>query len=132
MCNAISDELFNTSTFSNIYFLTNTKIRPDLPLAPFLFKGGRLITFAICTSYSSNFVSWFIVKNIVFYPILFGAIYIPPESSKYSDIDFFDVIQEDILKYNAGKDYKICLLGDYLQLASSDFDTIVIIYYHNY
>ena len=62
---------------------------------------------------SSEIALWFIVKNIVFYPILFGAIYIPPESSKYSDIDFFDVIQEDILKYNAGKDYKICLLGDF-------------------
>jgi hypothetical protein len=62
---------------------------------------------------SSEIALWFVVKNIVFDPILFGAIYIPPESSKYSDIDFFDVIQEDILKYNAGKDYKICLLGDF-------------------
>ena len=44
---------------------------------------------------------------------MFGAIYIPLERSKYSDIDCVDVIQEDILKYNAGKNYKICLLGDF-------------------
>ena len=62
---------------------------------------------------SSDNALWFVVKNICYDPILFGSIYIPPENSDYSDINFFDVIQEDILKHTTEKDYKVCLLGDF-------------------
>ena len=83
-------------------------------------------------------VLWFIVNNNVFdYDILFSAVYIPPENSVYippensvyippessvyippensvySDIDMFDVIQNDIVKYTAETRCKVCLLGNF-------------------
>ena len=52
---------------------------------------------------SSENVVWFISKDVLYAPILFGAMYIPPENSIYSSIDFFDVIEDDILKFVAEK-----------------------------
>jgi hypothetical protein len=46
-------------------------------------------------------VLWFISKDVLYAPILFGAMYIPPEHSIYSSIDFFYVIEDDILKFVA-------------------------------
>jgi hypothetical protein len=42
------------------------------------------------------------------YDILFG-----PENSVYSNIDIFDVIQNDIVKYTAETRCKVCLVGDF-------------------
>ena len=54
-------------------------------------------------------VLWFIVNDNVFdYDILFG-----PENSVYSNIDIFDVIQNDIVKYTAERRCKVCLVGDF-------------------
>jgi hypothetical protein len=54
-------------------------------------------------------VLWFIVNDNVFdYDILFG-----PENSVYSNIDIFDVIQNDIVKYTAETRCKVCLVGDF-------------------
>ena len=53
-------------------------------------------------SHSEN-VLWFISKDVLYAPILFGAMYIPPENSIYSSIYFFDVIEDDILKFVAEK-----------------------------
>jgi hypothetical protein len=39
--------------------------------------------------------------------------YIPPENSIYSSIDFFDVIEDNILKFVAEKNCKVCLLSDF-------------------
>ena len=50
---------------------------------------------------SSENVLWFISKDALYAPILFGAMYIPPENSIYSSIDFFYVIEDDILKFVA-------------------------------
>ena len=50
---------------------------------------------------SSENVLWFISKDVLYAPILFGAMYIPPEHSIYSSIDFFYVIEDDILKFVA-------------------------------
>ena len=52
---------------------------------------------------SSENVLWFISKDVLYAPILFGAMYIPPENSIYSSIDFFYVIEDDILKFVAEK-----------------------------
>ena len=52
---------------------------------------------------SSENVLWFISKDVLYAPILFGAMYIPPENSIYSSIDLFYVIEDDILKFVAGK-----------------------------
>ena len=48
-------------------------------------------------------VLWFILKDVLYAPVLFGAMYIPPKNSIYSSIDFFDVIEDDILKFVAEK-----------------------------
>ena len=46
---------------------------------------------------------WFILKDVLYAPVLFGAMYNPPENSIYSSIYFFDVIEDDILKFVAEK-----------------------------
>jgi hypothetical protein len=58
-------------------------------------------------------VLWFILKDVLYAPVLFGAMCIPPENSIYSSIDIFDVIEDDILKFVAEKNCKVCLLGDF-------------------
>lgn len=84
-------------------------------------KSGGIIVFVkealynnieICKS-SNDCVLWFLLKNCLYEPVLFGSLYVPPESSDYSDINFFDVIQDDILKLTSDADYKVCLLGDF-------------------
>ncbi|CAG2212946.1 unnamed protein product [Mytilus edulis] len=62
---------------------------------------------------SSENALWFIVNNILYEPVLFGACYIPPESSDYSSIDIFDVIETELLKNAVDKNCKVCLLGDF-------------------
>ena len=62
---------------------------------------------------SSENVLWFTVKNSLFYElVLFGTIYIPPESSSYSNISIFESIENDIVSLNPGNNHKICLLRD--------------------
>ena len=63
-------------------------------------KSGGVVVFA---KSSSENVLWFILKDVLYAPVLFGAMYIPPENSIYSSIDFFDVIEGDILKFVAEK-----------------------------
>jgi len=41
--------------------------------------------------------------DVLYAPVLFGAMYIPPENSIYSSIDFCDVTEDDILKFVAEK-----------------------------
>ena len=54
-------------------------------------------------------VLWFIVNdNVIDYDILFGS-----ENSVYSNIDIFDVIQNDMVKYTAETRCKVCLVGDF-------------------
>jgi hypothetical protein len=62
---------------------------------------------------SSEDVLWFILKDVLYAPVVFGAMCIPPENSIYSSIDIFDVIEDDILKFVAEKNCKVCLLGDF-------------------
>ena len=62
---------------------------------------------------SSENALWFIVNNILYEHVLFGACYIPPEGSEFISIDIFDVIETEILKYAVDKNYNICLLGDF-------------------
>ncbi|CAG2221387.1 unnamed protein product [Mytilus edulis] len=85
-------------------------------------KSGGIIVFVrdylfenveVLNSSNEN-VLWFILDNNVFdYATLFGAVYIPPESSNYSNIDIFDVLERDIIKYTAETRCKVCLLGDF-------------------
>ena len=86
-------------------------------------KSGGVVVFAKSSIYvnievlksSSENVLWFILKDVLYAPVLFGAMHIPSENSiyMYCSIDFFDVIADDILKFVAEKNCKVCLLGDF-------------------
>ena len=57
---------------------------------------------------------WFTVKNSLFRElVLFGTIYIPPESSSYSNISIFESLKNDIVSLNPKSNHKMCLLGDF-------------------
>jgi hypothetical protein len=58
-------------------------------------KSGGVVVFA---KSSSENVLWFILKDVLHAPVLFGDMYIPPENSIYSSIDFCDVTEDDILE----------------------------------
>jgi hypothetical protein len=44
--------------------------------------------------------------------ILLGAVYIPPENSKYTSADLFLQIEQDILSFSANYKY-ISVIGDF-------------------
>ena len=58
--------------------------------------------------------------------MLFGAVYIPPESSSYSSVSIFDTIENDIVSLNSENNYKICLFGDFNAHTSTANDFICI------
>ena len=44
---------------------------------------------------------WFIVnKHIIGHEYLLGLVYIPPESSRYSSLNLFDVLEDDIFNFS--------------------------------
>ena len=54
----------------------------------------------------SKNIIWFNVKNLLFHKsVLFGAVYIPPESSSYRTINLFDDLEEDIINLSANDVY---------------------------
>jgi hypothetical protein len=74
-------------------------------------KSSIFVIIEVLKSSSEN-VLWFILKDVLYAPVLFSAMYIPPENNIYSSIDFCDVTEDDILKFVAEKTCKVCLLGD--------------------
>ena len=78
----------------------------------------------ILNSCSEN-VLWFTVKNSLFHElVLFGTIYIPPESSSYSNISIFESNSNDIVSLNPKNNHKICLIGDFNAHTSNAEDFI--------
>ena len=76
---------------------------------------------------SSENVLLFTVKNSLFHElVLFGSIYIPPESSSYTNICIFGSIENDIVSLNPENtcNYNICLLGDFNAHTSNAEDFI--------
>ena len=70
---------------------------------------------------------WFTVNNSLFHElVLFGTIYIPPESSSYSNISIFDSIENDLISLNPENNHKICLLGDFNAHTSNAEDFIYV------
>ena len=47
------------------------------------------------------------------YPFLLGAVYIPPENSKYNDDSMFDDISNDFIFLKNKFDLPLCLIGDF-------------------
>ena len=79
----------------------------------------------VLNSCSEN-VLWFTVKNLLFHElVLFGTIYIPPESSSYSNISIFESYENDIVSLNPENNHKICLIGDFNAHTSNAEDLII-------
>jgi hypothetical protein len=71
----------------------------------------------------SNCVLWFSVDSIFVKKTFFGVVYIPPESSAYSNIDMFNEIETFLMENVDINNDHICLLGDFNAHtgASNDF-----------
>ena len=56
--------------------------------------------------------------------VLFGAVYIPPKGSKYSDINSFDKIETELVDLNQNNIYDVCLSGDFNSRTKNENDFI--------
>ncbi len=64
---------------------------------------------------TSKAVQWFTISKKVLHidkDILFGCVYVPPASSKYSNIDMFTEIEDEMMTVNTNGKY-VCMLGDF-------------------
>ena len=76
---------------------------------------------------SSENVLWFTVNNSLLHElVLFGVVYIPPESSSYSNISIFGSIENDIITLNPENNHRICLIGDFNAHTSNADDFIYV------
>lgn len=106
--------------FDNVYIQNFVQLPPVITSGAKCNSGGDVVfvkssifvNIEVLKSSSEN-VLWFILKDVLYAPVLFGAMYIPPENSIYSSIDFVDIIEDDILKFVSEKNCKVCLLGDF-------------------
>ena len=60
-------------------------------------------------------ISFRLNKNVLGFnkDLLCGAMYIPPEGSKYSDIDMFDCLTTDLINFNNDNQYYVLIIGDF-------------------
>ena len=58
--------------------------------------------------------------------VLFGVVYIPPESSSYSNMSIFGSNENDILTLNPENNHRICLIGDFNAHTSNADDFIYV------
>ena len=75
---------------------------------------------------TSKYVLWFSFEKILHRDrnVLFGAVYIPPQGSKYSDINSFDEIETELVDLNQNNIYDVCLLGDFNSRTKNENDFI--------
>ena len=70
---------------------------------------------------------WFSVDKCVFgyeKDLLCGAVYLPPEGTKYSDINLFDDFEGDLLHINANKTFQVLMTGDEESLERLDIPVV--------
>ena len=104
---------FEIQNFEILHLLNRKKAKSRSGGIAVLVKDTIFEHVKILNSSSEN-VLWFTVNNSLFHElVLFGTIYIPPESSSYSNISIFDSIENDIISLNPENNHKICLLGDF-------------------
>ena len=73
----------------------------------------------------SKYIKWLKIKHIFEHDILFGIVYIPPESSVYCTGDPFAEIEQEYLRF--GYSYKhVCLLRDFNSCTSNCHDFVII------
>ena len=58
--------------------------------------------------------------------ILCGVTYIAPEGSNYSNIECFQVIDQDIMQFMSDNDTEICLFGDFNARSASLNDIFIV------
>ena len=88
----------------------------------------KLQNYIECISTESKFVQWFKLSadySKLEEDIIFGSVYIPPESTKYSSPESFREIENELLDFVINHNL-ICLLGDFNSRTSTDLDYIVI------
>ena len=74
----------------------------------------------------SKYIKWFkIDKHIFEHDILFGIVYIPPESSVYCTGDPFAEIEQEYLRFGYSYEH-VCLLGDFNSRTSNCDDFMII------
>ena len=59
---------------------------------------------------------WFTIDKSVFNidkNILCGALYLPPEGSRYSDIGLFDELENELMYLNTNNQHHVVLMGDF-------------------
>jgi hypothetical protein len=62
----------------------------------------------------SNYVLWFACDlALTGDPIVFGAVYIPPQDSPYYRSEHIDLIEQDLVNLTSDNDARVCLLGDF-------------------
>ena len=64
---------------------------------------------------------WFTLINHFPQDIAFCCVYVAPEGSNYSNKDYFESLEADIL-YFASHNYKFCLLGDFNAHTNNELD----------
>ena len=64
---------------------------------------------------ASKYVLWFSFNKMLHRDknVLFGAVYIPPQGSKYSDINSFDEIETEFVDPYQNNIYDVCFLRDF-------------------
>ena len=75
---------------------------------------------------ASKYVLWFSFNKMLHRDknVLFGAVYIPPQGSKYSDINYFDEIETELVDPHQNIIYDVCLLGDFNSRTENENDFI--------
>ena len=76
----------------------------------------------ILTSNNSSCLWFRINKNVLGFDkdLLCGALYIPPEGSKYSDIGMFDDLTTDLINFNNANQYYVLIMGDFNSRTGTD------------
>ena len=72
---------------------------------------------------------WFTIDKSVFNidkNILCGALYLPPESSRYSDIGLFDELENELMYLNTNSQHHVVLMGDFISRTRTMNDFISI------
>ena len=71
-----------------------------------------------------DYLSWFEIDEHVFgREIILGIVYVPPEASRYSNIDMFDEIESDLIQLYR-ENTSVCIMGDFNARTGTQSDVI--------
>ncbi|CAC5399374.1 unnamed protein product [Mytilus coruscus] len=80
-----------------------------------IYKKSSETSLAFISS-ESQFVQWMKVSKNIFglqNDVIVGCIYIPPEGSKYSNLEAFDEIENELMSFKKVSDVHTALIGDF-------------------